>query len=498
MLINASRSRDILECIASLSSDEVATPPAVANQVLDLLPVEVWSNKDLKWLDPACKTGVFLREAARRLMEGLKDSIPDEAKRRKHIFTNMLHGYALTELTAQMSRRSLYYNKDASNKGLSVVPFKNEEGNIHFSSQDHQYDGSGQCAICGASEQVFGAPGNRERHAYDFIHNAKENPMKFDVIVGNPPYQIEDGGFGVSARPIYQLFVNQAFRLRPRYTAMIIPSRWFAGGKGLDAFRAAMLESRSFRALIDYPDAGELFPGVQIKGGICYFLWDSTYDGPCEVVTIQSGEEGQRAHRYLGEFGDIFVRFNEALPILKKVRDVTDLYLDRFVSSRKPFGLPTNFTGFTEHKGSNSIPLFTNDGPKWIDRTIVVSRPGLIDKWKVLTAKAGPGNDEYPHRILGQTVIAGPPSACTETFLVVDYCDSEEQANNLKSYLATKFARFLVALRKNTQDVIADRFSFVPALDMGEHWTDKKLYELFGISKAEQDFIDSIVRPWEE
>ena len=322
--------------------------------------------------------------------------------------------------------------------------------------------------------------------------------MKFDVVVGNPPYQIEDGGFGVSARPIYQLFVNQAFRLRPRYTAMIIPSRWFAGGKGLDAFRAAMLESRSFRALVDYPDAGELFPGVQIKGGICYFLWDSTYDGPCEVVTIQSGEEGQRAHRFLGEFGDIFVRFNEALPILKKVRDVADLYLDRFVSSRKPFGLPTNFVGFTDQKGSNSIPLFTNDGPKWIDRTLVVSRPGLVDKWKVLTAKAGPGNDEYPHRILGQTLTAGPPSACTETFLVIDYCDSEKEANNLRSYLATKFVRFLVALRKNTQDVIADRFSFVPALDMSESWTDKKLYELFGINKAEQDFIDSIVRPWEE
>ena len=495
MLINASRSRDILECIASLSSDEVATPPAVANQVLDLLPVEVWSNKDLRWLDPACKTGVFLRETARRLMEGLKDSIPDEAERRKHIFTKMLHGHALTELTAQMSRRSLYYNKDASSKKLSVVPFKREEGNIQFSGQDHPYNTNGKCSICGAGKEVFGAPGNRERHAYDFIHS-EEGDMKFDVVVGNPPYQIEDGGAGASAAPIYQHFVSQAFRLKPRYVSMIIPSRWFAGGKGLDSFRAQMLASANFRNLVDYPDAAELFPGVDIGGGVCYFLWDRDYSGPCEVKTFSNGSFGPAMKRLLGDQGTIFIRFNEAISILGKVQGQAFKPLSDLVSPIRPFGLRTFFEDYKAAPYKASIALHTSDGVKYVDRAQILNKTEVIDQHKVFLGSAYGERGSYPYWVIGKPQPAGPGAACTETYLYIGPVANAVESENLAAYLTTRFARFLIALCKNTQHLRADRFQYVPIPDLQIKWTDAALYKRYGITQEEQLFIASIVKDW--
>lgn len=492
MLINASRSRDILECIASLSSDEVATPPAVANQVLDLLPAEVWSNKDLRWLDPACKTGVFLREAARRLMEGLKDSIPDETERRKHIFTNMLHGYALTELTAQMSRRSLYYNKDASSKKLSVVPFKSEEGNIQFSGQDHPYNTNGKCNICGAGKEVFGAPGNRERHAYDFIHS-EEGDMKFDVVVGNPPYQIESGGYGAQATPIYNLFVQQAMRLRPRYLAMIIPSRWFSGGIGLESFRLQMLQSTSFRRMVDYPNASDLFPGVEVKGGVCYFLWDADYEGPCQVTTFRNGVAGPTAMRLLGQFSDVFVRFNEALSILEKV-DTPNGLLSESVSPINPFGIPTNFSDTRETPANGFIGLYTSDGLRFTKLENVKSNHELIIKYKVLISKAYGAGDDYPHQIIGKPIIAEPNTACTMTYIVAGSFNTLSEAESFSSYLQTKFVRFLVALRKPTQDVSRKSFGFVPVRAWNEKFSDEQLFKKYSLNSDEIAFVNSLIR----
>jgi site-specific DNA-methyltransferase (adenine-specific) len=498
MLINASRSRDILECIASLSSDEVATPPAVANQVLDLLPAEVWSNKDLRWLDPACKTGVFLREAARRLMEGLKGSIPDEAERRKHIFTKMLYGYALTELTAQMSRRSLYYNKDASSKKLSVVTFSHESGNIAFSGQDHPYNTNGKCNICGADEKMFSAPGNRERHAYDFIHS-KEGDMKFDVVVGNPPYQLNDGGGGgkgSSASPIYQLFVEQAFKLRPRYIAMIIPSRWFVGGKGLDSFRRRMLQSSNFRNLFDFPDAEDLFPGVDIGGGICYFLWDRDYDGPCSVVTSMQGQAGEPLSRKLGDHGEVFVRFNEALPILDKVQSKAYAGMDTLVSSRKPFGAEANTVEYRETPRANDIELLTSLGVKYINRREITTNVEAIDRHKVFVGKAYGERGDFPYWIIAEPKVAAPGSVCSETYLMIGPLASERQAEGVANFLKTRFARFLIALRKPTQNITKDAFQFVPVMDMEVAWTDEMLYNEFKITSEEQKFIALIVKEW--
>lgn len=487
---------DILDCIANLSSDEVFTPPEVANQVLDLLPKELWSDPSIKILDPCCKTGIFLRESARRLMVGLEKAIPDEEKRREHIFKNMLFGIAITELTGLVSRRSLYYSKDASSD-YSIVQFKDPDGNITYKRTEHDYV-QGKCRICGSPYENLERGDSMENYAYQFIHEREASAMKFDVVIGNPPYQVEDGGQGRSASPIYQLFVNQAFRLKPRYVSMIIPSRWFAGGKGLDSFREQMLASTNFRNLVDFPDAAELFPSVQIKGGVCYFLWDEKYDGPCRTVTIQAGKPSQIIDRYLGEHGDVFVRFNEALPILTKVLDKKLRPLDEQISSSKPFGFRTNFSEYSETPKSGMIKLYGNGGIYYVPRKKVEVNPEWIDAWKVLLPALGPGNDGYPHKILGQPIVAPPDSCCTETYVVAGVFKNEKEALNFAAYTRTRFFRFLVALRKNTQHATKKYFKFVPSLDMSKKWTDEALYAHFSISKDEISFIESIVREMTE
>lgn len=489
---NKSHIPDILDCIANLSSDEVFTPPDVANQVLDLLPVEIWSDPNIKILDPCCKTGIFLRESARRLMAGLEGVIPNEEERREHIFKKMLFGIAITELTGLVSRRSLYYSKDASSE-FSIVEFKDKEGNITYKRTEHDY-AQGKCRICGSPYENLERGNAMENYAYQFIHEKDVFNMKFDVIVGNPPYQIEDGGASRSATPIYQIFVNQAFRLKPRYVSMIIPSRWFAGGKGLDDFRAQMLESTNFRSLVDFPNASTLFPSVEIKGGVCFFLWDEKFDGPCQVRTIQENGQESSSTRYLGEHGDVFIRFNEALPILEKVRTKTNTFVDSIVAPRKPFGMPTNFSLFASKPSSKTIEIYANGGKFLVDSKHVTNNQQWVSKWKVLTSNGYGAGEGYPHQILGVPIVAGPGSCCTETYIVCGVFDSESEARNYCEYMRTKFFRFLVALRKNTQHVTQSRFKFVPLLDFKTKWSDDKLYKYFEINKNEIAFIDSIVR----
>lgn len=486
---------DILDCIANLSSDEVFTPPRLANQMLDLLPKEVWTNPDLKWLDPGCKTGVFLREIAKRLMDHLGGAIPDEDARREHIYKNMLYGLPITELTSMLSRRSVYYSKDADSERYAVVRMGSPEGNIPLVETKHAFKG-GSCVQCGAPESLERGE-TRENYAYPFIHPDQLpkgfKNMKFDVIVGNPPYQINDGGHGSSASPVYQKFVEAAVSMDPKYVVMIVPSRWFAGGKGLSKFRADMLADKRIRSLVDYPDAADCFPGVNIQGGVNYFLWDRDHRGDCSVVTKRAGQLDSVLVRSLGAY-DVFVRLNESVSILEKVRALGEPTFDSAVSARKPFGLPTNFKEFEAGPFEGAVRVYATKRQGWIHRSAVLTNADLIDKFKVLIPKATDGNDVYPLPVLVLPVVASPGTCCTETYLVCGATDSEVEAENVAAYMRTRFFRFLLSLRKHTLDNTQEKFAFVPSLDMTVSWTDEMLYARYGLSEDEVLFIKSQIR----
>ena len=493
-LIKGGHVPDILDCIANLSSDEVFTPPELVDKILDLLPDEVWHDSSLKWLDPACKTGIFLRQIAKRLMASLREEFPDEEKRREHIFHNMLYGIALTDLTALMSRRSLYTSKNANGE-KSIANFDTPEGNISYDNRQHTYiDGS--CIYCGNKKgSELDRGGDRERHAYNFIHLTKEESanMKFDVIVGNPPYQLNDGGNGASAAPIYHLFIQQAKKLNPKYMAFIIPSRWFAGGKGLDAFRDEMLHDRHIKKLVDYPDANDCFPGVSIEGGVNYFIWDKSYNGDCEVSTIIGGEETKPMHRRLDEY-DTFIRWNNAIPILRKVQARHEETIDKKISSRKPFGLPTNFTNFDNINNPDKFKLYANKKTGYVLKTQVTANKAWATKYKVLVANAYGGGGSFPNNVISKPLIAEPNSVCTETYMVAGVFDTEDEAKKLISYRCTRLFRFLLLLRKSSQHIPKNVYSFVPDLPMNQEWTDEKLFNRYDITPDEQEYIKSMIK----
>lgn len=496
---------DVLSCLANLSNDEVFTPPEVANQMLDMLPKEIWSDPNATFLDPACKSGIFLREIAKRLIKGLKDEIPDLDERLDHIFKKQLHGVAITELTSLLSRRSVYCSKYPNSK-YSVVEFDSAEGNIRFKRCGHEWV-NGRCKYCGAAQGEYDRGDNLETHAYEFIHQEDPKgmlPMKFDVIVGNPPYQLSDGGGeGASAVPLYHKFIEQAKKLQPRYLTMIVPARWYSGGKGLDTFRHDMLTDSRLSIIHDFPETEMCFPGVNIRGGVCYFLWDRSHSGDALIVNHSSMRGESSATRPLLEPGvETFIRYNEAISILDKVRNAGEENYGDVVCSRNPFGIASNFEDFkTQRENVSDLILYRSrrgsarDKKVYVDPSYVAKNHDLIQKIKVLVSKASPGGDEYPHAILSEPLIAEEGSVCTETYLVIDTPKTMEQAENLIGYMKTKFFRYLISLIKNTQNISKSCFSFVPVLSLDEEWTDDKLYGRYHLTDDEIAFIESMIKP---
>jgi len=494
---------DVLSCIANLSSDEVFTPPQLVNGILNMFPVDLWSNRKATFLDPGCKSGVFLREIAKRLDKGLEKQIPNRQKRMDHIFKKQLYGLAITELTALISRRSLYCSKTANGKYSVCEAFDNAEGNIWFKRVEHTW-ANGSCLYCGASKESYERGSELESHAYAFIHT--DNPedifnMKFDVIIGNPPYQLDDGGHGASASPIYHKFAESAIKLNPRYIVMITPSRWFTGGKGLDDFRKQMLSESRLRNLVDYPKLYDGFPGVKIRGGVSYFLWDRDYSGPCSVQTMWDGEPlGEPMKRRLDTY-DVLVRRNEAVSILEKVRAYrvggrSEPALDERVSSRKPFGFPTNFHGANSPKGlKRPVKLYGSQRVSWVERADIERNPEWIDEWKVLMTGIQGTSAAVETMFLSKPIIARPGEACSETYLVAGRFDTEKKAERYARYLRTRFVRFLVSLRKATQHATKDVYAFVPDIPLNREWTDENLYERYGLTPEEIAFIESTVKP---
>lgn len=517
------RNPDVLTCIANLSNDEVFTPPEFANRMLDTLAeawaadqggANLWADKTVKFLDPCTKSGVFLREITRRLTQGLADAMPDLEARVNHILTKQVFGIGITHLTSLLARRSLYCSKHARGEHSIAKGFASDDGNIWFERMEHAWAG-GKCSYCGANRRDYDRGKGLETHAYAFIHadNAKTRlgeifggDMQFDVIIGNPPYQLgQSGGDAVGgfAMPIYQKFVQAAKSLDPRYVVMVTPSRWFAGGRGLDEYRSEMLADKRMRALVDFPDAAEAFPGTQIKGGVSYFLWDSSWNSACDVTTIHGGKPtSPPMKRYLGAY-DVVVRRNEAVPILEKVLKLNakDGFgnLSAKVSPIQPFSIRTNFRGAETPKGMKKpVRLIGNGGETFIERAEVPRNDAWIDEWKVLLGAAYGAGDSFPHQIYNHPIVAGLGTACTETYLVIDIFKSKVEAERLAAYLRTRLARFLVSLRKYTQHLYNERFQFVPDLPMDRDWTDKTLYARYDITKDEIAFINSMIRPMGE
>lgn len=505
------RNPDVLSCIANLSNDEVFTPPEFANRMLDTLAEawaadhageSLWTNPAVRFLDPCTKSGVFLREITRRLNDGLAPLLPNLEERVDHILTQQVYGMGITQLTALLARRSLYCSKFANGPHSIARSFSHPDGNVWFERTEHTW-ANGKCTFCGASQTTLDRGDDFESHAYAFIHTDTiqariaevfGTPMQFDVIIGNPPYQLSDGGHGTSAAPIYQLFVEKAFDLEPRYAIFVTPSRWMAGGKGLDTYRERMLRDRRLAKIVDFPKLYEGFPGVKIRGGISYFLWDRERDGPCTVETIWDGKPtGPAVSRYLDSF-DVLIRRNEAVPILEKVKAKGEPTLNERVSSGKPFGFRTFFHGQKNQKGlTEPIKLFGSQRVSWVERNLITINADWIDKWKVLMTAVQGTSAAVETKFLSKPIIAEPGTACTETYLVAGLFSSEKEASNYARYLRTRFVRFLVSLRKSTQHATRDVYAFVPDLPLDQEWTDAKLYARYGLTQEEIAFIESQV-----
>lgn len=510
------RNPDVLTCIANLSNDEVFTPPDVANRMLDTLAeawasdragANIWADKTVRFLDPCTKSGVFLREITSRLIKGLENEIPDLERRVDHILTQQVFGIGITHLTSLLARRSLYCSKHAKGPHSIAKSFSTDDGNIWFQRTNHTWK-QDKCTFCGASRQDYDRGSSLETHAYAFIHteNIKSfcakifKNMQFDVVIGNPPYQLSDGGGGggASATPIYNLFIDAALSLEPRYAIMITPSRWFSGGKGLDEFRDRTLKDHRFIKLVDFPQLYDVFPGVKIRGGISYWLWGREHNGGCEVTTMIGNEVvGKPVVRALDAY-DVLVRRNESVVILDKVMKYKDgtgaeERLSESVSARKPFGL-TNQKGKDTPSGlKDPVLVYGNQQTSYMERSKITANQDWINKWKVLLVKAHGTSGRDDVTILGEPVVAGPGTACTETYLVIGLCANEREAKNLAAYMRTRFVRFLVSLRKITQNITRDSYKFVPKLKMDREWTDQELYERYKISKDQVKFIESLI-----
>lgn len=505
------RNPDVLTCIANLSNDEVFTPPEFANRMLDTLAeawaasnggANIWADSTATFLDPFTKSGVFLREITTRLIAGLAKEIPDLQTRVDHILTRQVFGIAITTLTSLLARRSLYCSKHANGEHSVARGFASDGGNIWFERTQHTWV-SGKCRFCGAAQQAFDRGDELETHAYAFIHtnNIKSRiheifggQMQFDVIIGNPPYQLSDGGHGVSASPIYQKFVEQAKALEPRFLSMVMPSRWFGGGKGLAEFRATMLADNRVRHLVDFENAKDAFPGVDLAGGVCYFLWNRDERGLCEVTNIVGDTSESATERRLDEFST-FVRHSAAVPIIRKILHKNEPTMSAQVSSRKPFGLATNAR--PEATGDLVLRWEKGEGP--FPRNKITVGSEIIDKWKVITSyvaydHAGNPGKDGKRKVFSKIDVLPPREICTETYLVIGAYDSEIEAKNLITYMRTKFFRFLVAQFMYSHHLTRSAYDFVPVLDMKIAWTDEGLAERYQLTGEEREFIDSKIR----
>lgn len=497
-------SPDILNCLANLSSDEVFTSPELANRMLDLLPQELFSSPKTRFLDPCSKSGVFLREITKRLLVGLEKQIPDLQQRIDHIMSEQVFGIACTDITAEMSRRTLYCTKQADGEYSVTTAFHDVQGNLVYERCQHSWNTQDRCEYCGASKGEYLRADARETYAYPFIHKSiKEifhNDMQFDVIIGNPPYQLNDGGgTGSSAMPLYHHFVEKAKKLQPKYLIMIIPARWYAGGKGLDDFRNEMLKDKHIKSLYDYPNSADCFPGVIIAGGICYFLWEKDYKGACKITNIKGNTVTSVLERRLDEYS-VFIRDNEAINIIRKIKKISPISMDDLVYSRNCFSIISSVKGHKQ-KNCKDCVLLSLDGKSYISPNEFTDKENIANKYKVIITKAMSGGNkptsEGNYMVISSLQILEPGVVCTETYLVLAALSKLNEAECLYTYARTKFFRFLLLQALTSINISKDKFQFVPLQDFSHPWTDEMLYKKYNLDKDEIAFIESMIRPME-
>jgi site-specific DNA-methyltransferase (adenine-specific) len=320
--------------------------------------------------------------------------------------------------------------------------------------------------------------------------------MKFDAIVGNPPYQELDGGNNASAMPVYQHFVNAARLIKPIYISMIMPSRWCVSGRGLDAFRESMLTDIHFSKMFDFRNGGDCFPGIRIGGGVCYILWDSKYeDGKIEIANMPRNKSSQL--RPKKEFGlDFLIRDNIVRSIIYKVFAFDEPKMSSLSFSQKPFGFRTNFMGY---KDIGEIKIYTKKervGFGYVSREEVTKNAEFIDEWQVVTSRSTSVPEEDNGQVLRevQTFISEPGSVVTESYVVVASFKQEQFARNCLSYLKTKFFRILCQVTIVSPDVSARTFDLVPIQDFSRPWADDDLYKKYGLEDDEITFIESNIK----
>jgi len=491
-MLSSFHNPDILTCLANLSSDEVFTPPNIANQMLDTLPNELWSDKTVTFLDPVSKSGVFLREITKRLIKGLENEFPDIEERIQHILKNQVFGLGITKLTSEISRRTLYCSKKANGE-YSIVDFNDEEGNLKYIDSHHFWADGVKCKYCGVNKKLYQRNKGLESYAYSFIHEDKPEElfnMKFDVIIGNPPYQMSDGsGKGAGATPLYDRFVEAAIRMKPTYLSMIIPSRWFSGGRGLDSFRKKMLKDKGFVEIHDYEDASECFPGVEIKGGVNYFLWSKNHSEKCKFISYKNNKKISESIRDLSQF-EFLIRYNEAIPILEKIKSFNTESFMKIVLPAKPFGFRTFFKGDL-HSNNKPIKIFVNKGIGFISREEIKINANIVDEHKVIVPYAfGSGNPKSDRL---KPIYSPPGTCCSETYLVIGPFESKKVCENVINFLNTKFFHFCITLKKNTQHATRNAYELVPYMDFSKSWNDSELYNHFRLSKENIDFIEKVI-----
>lgn len=554
---------DILETITNVGNDEVFTPRKTCDMMLDSLPEEVWHNPLYKWLNPATKNGIFEREIALRLDKGLENVITDKEERRKHILQNMIFSIGQTKFTSNVARRTLYYCSQANRKcdglkapdghyvnGYSIGNgswFDDEEGNIKTPCTDHEYvDSSGRrmpstckgedrkkykCKYCGiAGDSKYNDANQREKYAYELIHVnhlvlqryvqdrffGGDRKMKFDIIIGNPPYQLSfgiEGGNSSNAKSIYNLFISQAIALNPKYLCMITPSRWMTKtAQGIpEEWVDGILKKHNFKVFHDFEESSKLFPTVSIEGGVSYFLYQNDYSGKCDYYFHTKDGKILKRNDYLDSLGaGIVIRDPRSYEIIEKIAKVEGNYYEKnnFSSLVSPkhfyddgIRLTSNWKEYKAEKDSKHnikyyvSKSFNDSSFGWIKSEDIPKGKETLPLHKVFIPAAN-GSDTI---ILGTPFYGEPNSVCSQTYLVIGYDPvnhnlTELQCKNIVKYIKTKFFRYLVSVKKKTQNGPRGVYQFVPLQDFNLEWTDKMLYQKYNLSQEQINLIESSIR----